>query len=66
MIHGHCFFNVMRYVDLIQDVIMQVSTAVTVTFLVPSTAKTACVTYKTELVLHVNLDGLEWIVRQVR
>lgn len=45
---------------------MLVSTAVTVTLLVPPTAKTTRVTYKMENAFHVNLDGLGCIVKQVR
>lgn len=45
---------------------MPVSTAVTVTLLVPKTVKTARVTYKVVLVLTVSLDGLGCIAMQVR
>lgn len=40
--------------------------ALTVTHLAPQTARTTCVTYRMERVLHVNLDGLELHVIQVR
>lgn len=42
-----------------------VSTAVTVTTLVPQTVNSR-VTYRMECVLDVNMDGLECIVTQVR
>lgn len=45
---------------------MSVSTAVTVTLLVPPTVKTVRVTFRMERVSCVNLDGLEHIVTQVR
>lgn len=41
-------------------------TVVTVTGHVPPTVKTTCVTYKMGPVIHVNLDGLEYRVKQVR
>lgn len=43
---------------------MPVSTALTVIFIVQPTVKTSRVTYKVELVSHVNLDGLECIAKQ--
>lgn len=49
----------------IQDVMMLVSTAVTVTLYVPQTVKSR-VTYRVERVLTVNLDGMEHIATQVR
>lgn len=45
---------------------MSVSTAVTVTRLVPPTVKTTRVIYRVEYVSAVNLDGLICIVTQVR
>lgn len=41
-------------------------TVVTVTWHVPPTVKTTHVTYKMETVIHVNPDGLEYRVKQVR
>lgn len=54
------------YLHFIQDVKMLVSTAVTVTLPVPRTVKTTRVTYKVELASHVNMDGVEKTVIQVR
>lgn len=54
------------YLDFVQDVTMLVSTAVTVTFLVQQTVKIVRVTYKVERVSLVNLDGLIYIVIEVR
>lgn len=54
------------FLHFIQDVKMLVSTALTVTLHVPQTVKTVRVTYKVEHVSHVNLDGVEWTVIQVR
>lgn len=39
--------------------------AVTVIYRVPPTVKTTRVTHKMEHALHVNLDGLEYTVKQV-
>lgn len=50
----------------IQDATMPVSTVVTVTSLVLLIAKTERVTYRVELVLTVNLDGLIYNVIKVR
>lgn len=51
---------------ILQDVIMLVSTAKTVTHLVPPIVRTACVTYKVEFVRRVKFGGLECLVKQVR
>lgn len=45
---------------------MPVSTVVAVAFLVPLTVKTTRVKYRVERVSCVNLDGLEYIVIQVK
>lgn len=45
---------------------MLVSTALTATLHVPQTVKTTRVKYKVEHASHVNLDGVEWTVIQVR
>lgn len=54
------------YLDYIQDVVMPVFTAATVTSLVLQTVKTARATYKMERVSPVNLDGLIYIAMKVR
>lgn len=54
------------YLYLLKDAIMLVCTAVTVTLLVLQIVKTTRVTYKVEGVPCVNLDGLGYIVIQVR
>lgn len=41
-------------------------TVVTVTWHAPPTVETTRVTYKMETVIHVNPDGLEYRVKQVR
>lgn len=51
---------------IIQDVIMPVSTVITVTHLVPPIVKTIHVTYRVERVPRVKLGGVEFIVKQVR
>lgn len=62
----YLLFTILCYVNLIQDVELLVFTAVTVTLLVPQTVKITRVTYRMERVSRVNLDGMEYIVVQVR
>lgn len=63
---NHISVILVRYFHFIQGVIMQVSTVLTVTRHAPPTVKTTRVIYRVGRVLTVNLDGLEFIVTQVK
>lgn len=59
----HC---IVLFHFIIQDVIMPVSSVITVTHLFPPIVKTIHVTYRVERVPRVTLGGVEIIVKQVR
>lgn len=59
----HC---IVLFHFIIHDVIMPVSSVITVTHLSPPIVKTIHVTYRVERVPRVTLGGVEIIVKQVR